>query len=238
MALIDDLVSYWKLDESSGTRADAHGTNDLTDNNTVTSAVGKIGTAADFDSGSSESLSRVSNSSLQVGDIDFSIAFWIQAETLATFPVVIRKGDNGIFTEEYVIYYDTSANRLKWEVCSGAAIAVTVTYGSAFSTGTWYHVVCWHDASNNQIGLAVNDGTPVTLSHSDGVRAASGLFEVGARSVQGLYWNGLIDEIGFWKRVLSSQDRTDLYGGGAGLSYPFGGGGIPTIYIYPASLLF
>ena len=34
------LVSYWELNELSGTRKDLHGSNDLTDNNTVTQAAG------------------------------------------------------------------------------------------------------------------------------------------------------------------------------------------------------
>ncbi len=32
---LQGLVSWWRLDEASGTREDAHGTNDLTDNNSV-----------------------------------------------------------------------------------------------------------------------------------------------------------------------------------------------------------
>lgn len=35
------IVSYWNLDEESGTRYDSHGGNHLTDNNSVTSAAGK-----------------------------------------------------------------------------------------------------------------------------------------------------------------------------------------------------
>lgn len=34
------LISYWNLDEASGTRNDSHGANHLTDNNTVTQAFG------------------------------------------------------------------------------------------------------------------------------------------------------------------------------------------------------
>jgi hypothetical protein len=36
------LISWWQLNEPSGSRGDSHGTNTLTDNNTVGSAVGKI----------------------------------------------------------------------------------------------------------------------------------------------------------------------------------------------------
>lgn len=39
-SLLTSLISYWNLDEPSGTRVDSHGDNDLTDNNTVTAAVG------------------------------------------------------------------------------------------------------------------------------------------------------------------------------------------------------
>ncbi len=54
----------------------------------------------------------------------------------------------------------------------------------------------------------------------------AGEFQVGAISSTSLWWNGSIDEFGFWKRVLTSQERTDLYAAGAGLTYPFDGSGI------------
>ena len=37
-----DLVSWWDLNEESGTRNDAHGTNNLTENNTVSYSLGKV----------------------------------------------------------------------------------------------------------------------------------------------------------------------------------------------------
>lgn len=43
------LASWWDLDEASGTRSDSHGTNNLTDNNTVTQAGGKPNKAASSD---------------------------------------------------------------------------------------------------------------------------------------------------------------------------------------------
>lgn len=36
------LVSWWKLNEKDGARVDSHGSNHLTDNNTVTEAIGKV----------------------------------------------------------------------------------------------------------------------------------------------------------------------------------------------------
>lgn len=42
-SLLTNLVSYWDLDEQSGTRFDSEGTNDLTDNNTVLFVVSPLG---------------------------------------------------------------------------------------------------------------------------------------------------------------------------------------------------
>jgi hypothetical protein len=36
------MLSYWKFNEETGSRIDFHGTNDLTDNSSVTRGVGKI----------------------------------------------------------------------------------------------------------------------------------------------------------------------------------------------------
>ena len=44
MKSIDSLQGFWELlEEASGTRVDAHGANDLTDNNTVLQGTGKVG---------------------------------------------------------------------------------------------------------------------------------------------------------------------------------------------------
>lgn len=51
MALTDNLVSYWKLDESSGNASDSVGSNTLTNNGTAGYASGKINNAVDFGTG-------------------------------------------------------------------------------------------------------------------------------------------------------------------------------------------
>lgn len=41
MSLLDGLVSFWDMDETSGMRYDAYGPNHLADNNTVGYVAGK-----------------------------------------------------------------------------------------------------------------------------------------------------------------------------------------------------
>ena len=54
---------------------------------------------------------------------------------------------------------------------------------------------------------------------------------IGTRQYPGYeqYFDGLIDEVGLWRRVLTAQERTDLWNGGAGLTYPTGTAPIITV---------
>lgn len=240
MSLLTNLVSAWELDEASGTRFDSHGSNDLTDNNTVGSGTGLVhGTAADFEADNSETLSHANNSSLQTGDIDFTFEAWVKAETLSSssYPELLGMWSNADGQRDYSLFYHSGHSRFGFAVTSdgfqSSAVGVEANNLGAPSTGTWYQVIGWHDAANNQLGIAVNAGTPDTLSHSAGVHAGTDTFAVGGKR----FWDGLIGPVRFWKRVLTSQERTDLYNGGAGLAYSSFGGSTYSQLLFTPPLL-
>lgn len=216
MALIDSLVSYWKLDEASGDAIDAHGDNNLDDINTVGSTTGKINNGREFELDRNEYFSHTDNTDLSTGDIDFTIQAWVNVYSTSSFPVVISKGTAG--EREYIIYLN--GGEVRWVVGT-----TEVDSNVTLSTATWYHIVAWHDSVNNEIGIAINNGTPVTTAHSTGAPDTTHPFELGASTSQSLYWDGILDEVGFWKnRVLNSSDIAELYNGGSGLSYDAFGG--------------
>lgn len=223
MALTDNLVSYWSLEEASSTRNDAFATNHLSDHNTVSQVTGKVANAAGFASASSQYLS-VASADFHTGDIDFTFAGWFYFTSLpgggAYMDILAKQGNSG--DREYLIEYDGGANRLIWYVRNPANSAWgTVTWSSAFSTGTWYFVVVWHDSVNNVLGIQVNNGTAVTAAWSSGVNASgTAPFMLGGLGNLGFWFlNGRIDEVGFWKRTLTPTEKTFLYNSGAGRSY-------------------
>lgn len=60
MALADNLVSYWQM----GSANDSHGTNHLTNNNSVSFTTGKVGNAASFAAASSQYLSHADDATV------------------------------------------------------------------------------------------------------------------------------------------------------------------------------
>lgn len=244
MALIDNLVAFWPLDEASGTRDDAHSNNYvLTDNNTVTSSTGLVyGTAAEFEVLNAEYLSVSDNANLSGGaGKSFTIAAWVKIDTTGTNRGVLGKGEagNGF---EYTLYFNDGPQRFRWRVASatGEANATFVDQGggsgggSVPSAGTWYLLVVWHNATADEIGIATSVdgiGTAYTTAYSSDVWNSGGDFEIGAWGPYfRTYFDGLIGPVMFWSgRVLDSSERTALYNSGAGLTYAALAGGSSSV---------
>ena len=215
--LYTKLVAYWKLEEASGTRDDAIGANDLTDNNTVTQQTGKIDSCAQFTTANSESLSIADNATLRMGDINFCTAAWVYADTLGT-RAILAKWD-GVAANEYRLRYNNSSGRMEIRCSStgvddnGCSVALTI------NTATWYYVMGWHDATNNLMGVSVND-TVNTVSYLLGVATGAAAFHIGSLSGGSSHWNGRIDEVALWKNYIpNSTERTWLYNSGSGRSF-------------------
>lgn len=223
--LLERLVEWWPLNEQSGTRRGVHAGLHLTDNNTVTGADGVGSLASQFTRANSEYLNRTSQASLQVADIDFEWACWayLDTKTAATFNYILSKR-NAPTVREYFLDYVIASDRFRWGVSADGTNNVTVlanTFGAA-STATWYFINAWHDASANQIGIAINAGAADTASHSTGVIAGDGNLTIGAGdNAPTIFWDGRIQRVGFWKRILSADERAWLYNGGRGRDYPF-----------------
>ena len=215
-ALLNALISHWKLNESSGTRIDSHGGFDLGDINTVASAAGKIGNAASFIAGNEESLSVGDSAALSMGDIDFTIALWVWFDALTGTGLAGKWSTGSI---EYIAYFD--GTNLRFHVSNDGANNISVVNSQSISLSTWYFFVAWHDATANTINLSINNYTAASTAHSTGVYDGGSSFHLG-RNEEGLTWlSGRLDSVSIWKRLLTSAERSQLYNSGNGLEYPF-----------------
>lgn len=225
MALADNLIAFWRLDEASGTREDNFGSNDLTDVNTVTQAVGQVGDAAQFTNANSETLTIADNSDLSTGDIDFSLSVWVRLDNKDTSQFIIGKwagvGDN----REYFIWFNVSTSRFEFIVSPdgtdpGSGTATADNLGSP-AVATFYHIIAWHDSVANTVNIVVDDGSVDSTSFSGGPTNLGSAFRIGAFGDDFSFLDGRVDAAGFWKKVLSSAERTELNNGGLGIEFPF-----------------
>jgi hypothetical protein len=223
MALVDDLIAFWELEEASGLRVDAYGSNSLADNNTVTQAAGKVGNCAVFTQANNESLSIADNAALSMGvNQSFTIAMWVKQTSLDAGVLVGKSGGvsgNG----EFEIRSVSSCFRLRtWSGAGFSGLSeVNDSADGAPTTGVWYFVVAGYDDVLDQLFISRNAGTVYTTgSVTSGAFDNDGTFALGALGNIGSgFLDGSIDQAGVWKRVLTPAEITQLYNAGAGLSY-------------------
>ena len=223
MALTDNIVAYYKLDESSGTNAnDEVAAYDLTTVDTPGWVSGKINNCLDFTPND-----YAENTSFDQGAwTEYSWSFWVYLD-ITTDLVLLTVGEDASFGYRSI---QLTSGAFKVNTGSGAAIISSPT--SAASSGQWYFIVGTAKVGDKVRlyvdGTEVGTGTAISAFGNPNNR-----FLVGVNyGVSGEYLNGKMDEIGVWSRALSSSEVTELYNGGTGLSYPFS----VSVTVTPAAL--
>lgn len=204
-------AGVWHMQEASGTRYDATGnSSDLTDVNTVTSATGKVGTtAASFDDTSSEYLYIGDNAALSMGsDVSWYMSAWARAHDLSAYNTIFAKKENNSSQREYLLYTTPTPRFAFDNYYNSGGSSVTLpasTFGSP-STNTWYHVGMRHDATGDELDIAINNGTKDPTSNGGDTFNGTGRFSIGANNTTGTpvdYMDGEIDEVRILKENVS-----------------------------------
>lgn len=194
------IVSYWKLDETSGTRADSIGANNLTDNNTVLSGTGKVSNAADFESSNSEYLSIADNSSLSITS-DLTILTWLKPESTGITNTMFYKIGTGP-DSGYGMFIESGTNTVNFQI-NGVASNST----STVSAGTFYHIVGLYDGASKKVyfNSVQEDNDAYTTNPADN---ALDLY-IGRQST--FYADGLIDEALIAQRWFRDEEIKTIY---------------------------
>lgn len=224
MALTDNLVAYWKLDESSGDAADATGNGKtLTNENTMTYGSGLINNACSQGTNNTNKRLYLADSLSFTKTTSYSMAGWIKLNTEQT-------GLRNLFdvrenTTHHLMYVRTddpsSVRKIIFGRASNGVGAVEATYDQTWGTTNWYHIACVFNGSTVKgyvNGSEVASANYSTLGNGNGL---SNQTTLGASGNGFIYASAQFDEVGYWNRELSVSEISTLYNGGTGLQYPF-----------------
>jgi len=209
------LVSYWSMDELSGNRADSHGTNNLTDVNTVASAAGKKSNAADFEASNNETLDGANHNMTS----SWSVSAWVNPESFTVESRVLSVGDNGL--EDYFVGMNTNG----YAGMGYAAQAAAFEAVNAIALATWSHVVWVHDDHGNEDIIYINgketrrwtgrNSNPAAGTGGEKLRIGG---HPNSANIYNMY-DGLMDEVALYSRALDYGEVLDLYKEGAAIGY-------------------
>ena len=206
-----NLVAYWKLENTSDSKASYT----LTNNNSVGFASGLFNNAADFGTSNTNKYLSVA-SDLGITNGACSISAWIKLRTeISTGEYrFVWKFDTGTDVTYGLKYEYNSGTRrvLFWRVRENAEIK-EVTYNTVLGTSNWHHMVLTHDGTTLSGYLdGVSVGTPITATGDGSGVATADFTEIGRGSTAG-YASAYIDDVAIFNRALTSTEVSNLYNG-------------------------
>ncbi|MBJ83290.1 MAG: hypothetical protein CL462_10335 [Acidimicrobiaceae bacterium] len=179
------------------------------------------GGSREFTASNLERFSLTDNASLSTGDIDFTCAIWVYADSITGTDDIIGKGQYTGSKREWRVHIASS--KFGFFVSGNGTVAIEVR-ADAFGvvpTAGWHFIVAWHDATADTINIQVNDGTIDSLATSGTAPSdRTGDFFIGLEDpVYAQYFDGRISKAGFWKRTLTAAEKTSLYAKGNGKTH-------------------
>lgn len=226
MALTDNLISYWKLNESSGNASDSVWSNTLTNNWTVTYTTGKIWNWADFWS-TWNTKSLRTPSTLGIDGWNITISAWVKKKANITSGKYCFAWyqKNGTSKVEYRLWIDNSSGTEKiWFTRGKIWVADNnAQYTTTLDTSNFHHIVGTYDWTNaifyldwTQQATVASSGNWTTVLYTD-------WFSLWMNNNNDSFIenNFIVDEVWVWSRALSSTEISELYNSWNWLGYPF-----------------
>lgn len=215
----------WHLGESSGTRYDSSGnSNDLTDNNTVPSGTGIVGTGIEPDAASSEFLS-ISDGSQTGLDLagDLSIGFWVNQDSSAGAQFPVSKysgtGNQRAYQVQLAPDGDMALNLSSDGTTNAGEFLAFRSDDPQLTNSTWFHILMTFDISAETASFYV-DGSSVANSVVSGSGLGASLknstadFLLAAQNTAAApnsYLDGFLDEVFVYDGILDSEYVTTVY---------------------------
>ncbi len=221
--IIDNLVAYWNLDESSGEAIDSLSLNNGTNNGAEQNVAGKINTAYDF----------IPSDYVDMGDFtissdNISISAWVKFTNVAGQQIAVAKDDN-VLGREFA--FGISSGHIFF---TAAALSSSNTGDTLLEVDTFYHIGVSFSSTNNTGYFYLNGQPDGFFTTTGNLANTNAPFNLGRRSYSGAenYLTGVIDEVGIWNVTKSDEDFKNLYSSNNGLPYPFE---VPIILNSPAN---
>ena len=216
--LTSGLVGLWSFDGPDMANVTAFDRSGNSNNGTLTNgptrAIGRIGQALNFD-GSNDLVNVGSGSSIDNLDV-FTYAGWIYVKVFpANSGTLLFQGNDRICDVDN--RGGVSGDKTLRLFVNRTTDTNIIAADNLFVANTWYHVACVFDL-NGTNRLYINGSEPSLGTDTQGSGAiaddpADDVF-IGANSTEGNPFNGLIDEVRVYNRVLNADEIKRLYNQG------------------------
>ena len=212
-----NLISYWRFDDSGDTAKsflDSYDLNSGFSKSYLDSVSGRVNSAFNLN-GSADKVNVLDQPVFDFVNTSFSVEAWIKAAGSSGERAVVGKYGRTIDESYWWLGLNNSNQPTLFTSFDSQNFSPRnnkqVTSSTTISAGTWNHIVGVKDSTNN-IKIYVNGSTPQTVSLGtivDTVNSTRPL-NIGHWYNKNLF-NGSLDEVAIYNKVLSQSEISDHY---------------------------
>ena len=198
------LVAAYGFDEGSGTTtADQSGNGNTGSlSSTLWSTSGKFGDALSFANGARVNVNDSTSLHLSSG---MTMEAWIKPVTLGDWNTVVFKERPGYYAA--ALYANTDTNKPSGNVFTTGDHDLRGT--SAIPLNTWTHLAATYNGAT--LALFVNGTQVSSVAATGAIAASTSPLRIGANTIWGESFNGLIDEVRIYNKALTgSEIQSDM----------------------------
>lgn len=207
-----NLLSYWKLENTS----DSKGSNTLTNNNTIAFNAAKFNNGADQGASNSNKYLSVATNLGIAGNGIFTFSFWIKLKseiTSGTWTIASHRSTTGADRYFDVNYeYNGGTQRLYTDAGGNN----TNRYAVALGTSIFHHIAAVRNSTNS---LLYVDGSLQTTNGLGVGTEGTNRFGIGATGIGISPSSAIFDDFAVFSRELTATEISNLYNG-----FPVSGG--------------
>jgi hypothetical protein len=200
------LIGYWPFDEGTSTISyDLSGNNNTMSNVNMESTdwfPGKRGKSLDFDGVNEYGL--VNNLTVPT---EGTFSAWVTSDfdestCCSSFPMLFVSSD-----PRTSVWYNGTSDA--YSLSTNGSLTNRATYSVSGDLVGWFHLAVTWSASGSQF---YKDGVPVgTAGTGDNSGASGSTFYLGTRPALDRWWDGKMDDVHLYNRVLSANEIMSLY---------------------------
>ena len=217
----NNIVSYWNMD---GNANDIIGGLNGTEYGTITYPNGFIDKSVDFSADPFAGLIIPNDPSLNFGDSftdrAFSLSLWVNFQVLGTSWLIGKRGEIGnsssTLKPAYQMYYASGNFGIVLFDGSSSVFLQRVSAGGLYTeSNKWYNIIYTYNGNSNIFGLNLYvDGVAAGSGNTSGAYVAMHAYDndvlFGRRADTPLGLNGYLDEIVFFDRELTLEERIEI----------------------------
>jgi hypothetical protein len=208
-----ELKGWWR---GEGDATDSIGNHHGMFVNNAVFAPGKVGRAFSFN-GIDNLVAVPDSNDWTLGNNDFSLDMWVNFNHIQSRTAFVGHDEGGGSTNKWIFWYDELGDdnnplpALRFHINPSSDIRDPIFAKWTPIVGQWYHLAI---TRNDSLYALYIDGNQVATSvNTSEVANAAAPLTIGAS--EGFFFNGLIDEIHFFSRGLSSNEIRMIFNTGS-----------------------